>query len=278
MNEYSFSEKDRIAQGNTAEIYRLGGGKILKLFRGGIAPAAIEREYDNSRIAAQRLNEVPAVYDILEHDGRMGIVFQEASGDDMMRLMLSHPLKLRGYIRDFAAYHAKINLPVAGDMRAVAEKLHDELGWENDLSESEKQRIAEYLSRLPDGNCLCHFDFHPGNVMIADGQAVFLDWMTACMGDACADAARTYLLLKYGEPLHASRRQRLLICSVMRLTGRIYLRRYCRLTGAAKEDIYRWLVPVAAARLSEWLTEHERKRLLRLIHRGMKMRAGKRAV
>lgn len=44
-----------IAQGNTAETFDLGGGKILKLFRDGIARTAIEHEYEYSRIAARVL-------------------------------------------------------------------------------------------------------------------------------------------------------------------------------------------------------------------------------
>ena len=151
MDTYSFCENDRIAQGNTAEIYRLGGGKILKLFRDGIAHSAIEREYMSSRIAARKLTEVPAIYDLLEHDGRTGIVFQEVNGDDMTRLLLVHPMKFRKYIKDFAAYHAKINTPAADDMtvggmRTVVEKLRDEVGWENDLSDDEKKKVLGNLS------------------------------------------------------------------------------------------------------------------------------------
>ena len=262
---YSFSAENMIAQGNTAEVFDIGDEKILKLFREGIARSAIEREYDNSRIAALKLTEVPAVYDLLEHDGRMGIVFRKVSGDDMMRLMLTHPTNLKGYVRSFSAYHAKINTPVADDMRTVAEKLRDEIGWENDLTEVEKKQVLEYLSALPDGDCLCHGDFHPGNVMVSGNDVFFLDWMTACKGDPCADAARTYLLLRYGEPMHVPRIQLMLIKASMRRSSRIYLREYCRITGVQKKQILRWVLPVAAARLNEWLTDNEREKLIRLI-------------
>ena len=266
-SEYSYQ---KIGQGNTAEIFQLGDGKILKLFRAGIARSAIEREYQNSRVAADSFDQVPQVFDMMEQDGRQGIVFQEVGGSEMLQLMLVNPLKLRKYASDFAGYHAKITRPVSAELRTVHEKLRDEIGWQNDLPEEEKREVLNILSILPEGNCLCHCDFHPGNVMISENQVFFLDWMTACKGDACADAARTWLLLKYGEPLHASQKERMLICSVMRLTGRIYLRQYCRITGARKKELHRWVVPVAAARLSEWLTPHERRRLLRLIHYSLK--------
>lgn len=265
MNTYSFCEKDRIAEGNTAEVFDLGGGKILKLFRDGIAPAAIEREYGNSRIAARKLPEVPAAYELFEHDGRMGIVFRKVGGDNMTRLLLTRPADFEKNIEDFAAYHARITSPIADDMRTVTEKLRDEIGWENDLSEEEKEKVLACLSRLPDGDCLLHGDFHPGNVMVSEDGVFFLDWMTACKGDPCADAARTYLLLRFGEPIGVPRQQLLLIRASMLRGSQVYLREYCRLTGTTKEQIMRWVLPVAAARLSEWLTDSEREKLVRLV-------------
>lgn len=270
MSTYTFGENDLIAQGNTAEIYDVGGGKILKLFRSGIAPAAIEREFENTRIAAKKLPEVPEAYEMLEHDGRLGIVFRRVSGEDMTRLLLADPMKFRAYLKNFAACHARINTPVADGMRTASEKLRDEIGWENDLSEAEKKRVLEYLSYLPGGDCLCHGDFHPGNVMLSGNGVFLLDWMTACKGDPCSDAARTYLLLRNGEPMGVPRLQLLLIRASMHRGSRIYLREYCRLTGVRKDQIMRWILPVAAARLSEWLTDNEREKLVRLVRQKLK--------
>lgn len=263
---------DKIAQGNTAEIFRLENGRILKLFRNGIARDAVEREYDNTRVASALLPQVPKAYDLIEQDGRIGIVFQEVSGTEMLRMMTIHPLRIRSSMHDFAQYHARIAKPVSANMRSVRDKLRDEIGWQTALTEQEKERTLGMLFRLPDGDRLCHFDFHPGNVMVNGENVFFLDWMTACKGDPRADAARTWLLLKYGEPLHASKKQRLLICSVMRFAGGIYLRQYRRLTGIGRKEIREWLVPVAAARLSEWLTDHEKGRLISLIQSELQKR------
>lgn len=262
--------REKMAEGNTAEIYRLGDGKILKLFREGISRDAVEGEYRSTRAASAILPQVPKAYELIEHDGRMGIVFQEVSGTEMLRLMMEHPLRLLRYSRDFAAYHAEIAKPVSAEVRPVREKLRDEIKWQAYLNENEKKQVMDILSRLPDGDRLCHFDFHPGNVMI-DGENVFyLDWMTACRGNACADAARTWLLLKYGEPMHADRKTLRRARSIMAAGCCLYLKTYRRLTGAKKKQITQWLVPVAAARLNEWLTEHERTRLLSLIRRALR--------
>lgn len=257
----------KMAEGNTAEIYRLGNGKILKLFREGISHAAIEQEYRNTRAASALLKQVPKAYELTVRDGRPGIVFQEVSGKEMLRLMMARLPRLPRYAREFAAYHAGIAKPVTAELRSVREKLRDEIGWQTCLNEDEKRAALAVLSRLPDGDKLCHFDFHPGNVMIDGENAFYLDWMTACRGDPCADAARTWLLLRYGEPMQADPKTLRKVRFVMAAGSRMYLKAYRGLTQVKKEQITRWLIPVAAARLNEWMTEHERERLLSLIRR-----------
>ncbi|MDE6303015.1 MAG: aminoglycoside phosphotransferase family protein, partial [Clostridia bacterium] len=124
-----------------------------------------------------------------------------------------------------------------------------------------------YINTLSDGNALCHFDFHPGNVMIKDGEFCVIDWMTACNGNAVADAARTYLLLSYGELLYASLIVKLIAHIVEKHIGRIYLREYKKLTGTSDEEIKKWLLPLAAARLIEWIPKNEKKKLLKFVRK-----------
>ena len=134
-----------------------------------------------------------------------------------------------------------------------------------ELTEKEKQEIIDRLLRLPVRGRLCHFDFHPGNIMISGGHVSVLDWLTACSGDPAADIARTCLLLKYGELRNGDRVSGLILRVVKACVRRSYMRNVLRLSGVTRNEVLQWTVPVAAARLSEWLTEHEKARLLRLI-------------
>ena len=51
-----------------------------------------------------------------------------------------------------------------------------------------------------DGDCLCHADLHPGNVLLGRGGPVVIDWTGVTKGDAMADVAWTRLLLRTGWP------------------------------------------------------------------------------
>jgi Ser/Thr protein kinase RdoA (MazF antagonist) len=99
---------------------------------------------------------------------------------------------------------------------------------------------------MPDGDRLCHGDFHPWNILGPPEAPVVVDWLDACRGDPAADACRTWLLLHPTMPALAD----------------AYLAAYGRVTGMPRQPILAWLPYVAAARLAEGV-ETETDALLR---------------
>lgn len=174
--------------------------------------------------------------------------------------------KINDYSKKLVRYHLDIQIPVNDTIHSVKEKLEEDLNSVNVLSKEYKEIIRKYLKQLPDGNVLCHFDFHPGNIMIADNKAVYLDWMTACRGDACADVARTCIMLKYGGVAHAPWLMRKLISIFQHRIYKVYIKEYLEISNKSIEDINRWELPVAAAILREWISENEKKALIQLIN------------
>ncbi len=255
-----------IAQGNTAEVYSLPDNKILKLFRNGMPRGAIEREYQNGLYVQKVLNCVPKVYEMIEEDGRFGIVYQEINGKDMLKIMISSSWKLNRYARKFAHYHLHIQKQIEDGLCTLKEKLIEDIRNVELLSDEKKKMIIDYLMGLPDGNALCHFDFHPGNIMIDDNEAIILDWMTACQGDSCADVARTCIMLKYGGVEHAPWIVKRIISLFQKHICKIYLKEYLRISKREIGDITKWELPVAAARLREWIADSEKSELMKLVN------------
>lgn len=65
------------------------------------------------------------------------------------------------------------------------------------LLAEENSKLLEKIEALPEGESLCHGDFHPGNVMVKpDGSAVVIDFINVCRGLRNFDMARTFFLLK----------------------------------------------------------------------------------
>jgi aminoglycoside phosphotransferase (APT) family kinase protein len=108
------------------------------------------------------------------------------------------------------------------------------------------------LDRLPDGDRLCHGDYHPGNVLVAADRVGVIDWTNAARGVPEADHARTVLLLRWADPLPGTP----LVSPALMAAGRSafarrYARTYTRGADGPLRQMDAWLVVHAAARLSE---------------------------
>lgn len=259
----------RIGQGNTAEILLYKPGTVLKLFRDQFPESGVLKEWRVTRAVQTVYSRMPKALRLVSCGERSGILYELAEGQDLFRMIGSEPFLLFSTGKKLAEIHTEIHGKTISGILTVKEKLLQEIGWVNDLSDDEKRKITDRLLLLPDGDRLCHFDFHPGNIMVSGRKLLVLDWLTACSGEPAADIARTCLLLKYGEVRNGDRLSRLILSITKVCIRRSYMRNIRRLSGITRDEIRRWILPAAAARLSEWLTEHERKRLLKLIRRNL---------
>ena len=62
-----------------------------------------------------------------------------------------------------------------------------------------KKELLDTILDMPDGDRLCHGDFHPLNILGNTFDPLIIDWLDAGRGDPAADVCRSYLLLE----LHA---------------------------------------------------------------------------
>ncbi|MDE6585081.1 MAG: phosphotransferase [Clostridia bacterium] len=261
------AEYKLICQGNTAEVFLYDETKILKLFRKDFPLEIIVAEFDVAKQISSDLGFVPKAFELVGYKNRYGILYEKIDGKDMIAEMLKNPFKVGAYSKALANTHAKVHNSTTDLNLNIKDKLSDNINATEDLSGEEKEKIISYIRTLPDGNALCHFDFHPGNVMIKNNEFYVIDWMTACNGNAAADVARTFLLLRYGELLYANFFVKLIAHIVEKHIGKVYLRRYKKLTGISDAEIKQWLLPIAAARLIEWIPKSEKNKLLKFVRK-----------
>lgn len=258
-----------IGQGNTSEILEYSDDVVLKLFREGFPFDAIEREWLSTTALQERFEDTPKALELVRYNGRYGILYERIFGNDMMNIALTQPLRQKEYGEILADIHLKMHEVSVPLPDTIHQKLSRDITAGIGLTDEEKQKVLAILESKPNKFFLCHFDFHPGNVMVTEDRYYVIDWMTCCSGDPAADVARFILLMTYGEPLYADSARRLLITAGMNKIRKSYLERYITESGIEREEIKSWLVPVAAARLSEMLTEHEREILVELIRENL---------
>jgi len=255
-----------INEGNTAEVFEWGDQKIIKLFREGFPVHAIEVEYKISKEVEKQGLPVPKVGEMVDIDHRKGIIYERIYGDSMLHQIMKNPLSAKRYAKHLADIHYEIHQCKVKNL----ENYKDNLTWSIRetalLSNENKQSVLDLLEQLPEGDRLCHADFHPGNIIVGKKQTIILDWMTASVGNPAADVARTILLLENGElPKETPEIIIKIITILRRRIAKVYRKRYLQISKIKGEAIDKWRVPIAAARLSEWIPESEKKLLLQIV-------------
>jgi aminoglycoside phosphotransferase (APT) family kinase protein len=237
-----------LAAGNVAEVFEWGS-HVVKLYRSSAKKATAFREAANHAAVEAMALPVPAVWGVLEVGGRWGIVFDRVRERSFAERMREDPRVMPECLLALARLHARIHDQPARQLGSLKSRLATRIAGTGLLDEPLKQILLGRLADMPDGDRLCHGDFHPVNVLGQNSLPMVIDWPDACCGDPAADVSRSYLLLK----LHAGD-----------IVGP-YLDAYCNITNTPRAKILDWLPYVAAARLAEDVPD-DWARLLEIVH------------
>ncbi len=258
------------AVGRTAEIFAWQEGTILKLYRDWCPPDWVDHEARIAAVVTQAGLPAPRAFDIVEVNGRRGLVYERVDGDSMLQEMLRQPLKLPRYGRMLADLHLEMHRQSAPTLPSQRSQLEHSINDAKSLPDDLRAAALQALARMPDGDSLCHGDFHPENVLMTAKGPLIIDWMTANRGNPWADVARTHLLLTIGQtPAHINILMRTVILVGRRTFYRAYMGRYQALAPEGKQQLQAWIPVLAAARLNEEIA-NEQQALLAIVTTGLK--------
>lgn len=185
-----------IGVGNTATVYEWEKGKVLKLFYQGYPKEAVEREFYNSKVIRDMDFEKPKAYEIISCEERIGIIYDKVQGESLLDWVMK-----TGDLEGCAVYMAKLHKSIIQNKISNVPDYKEFLKWNivNAPLDNLKKReeILQILDKLPNGNVLCHGDFHPGNILISEDHAIVIDFMNVCHGNFLYDVARTVFLVEY---------------------------------------------------------------------------------
>jgi tRNA A-37 threonylcarbamoyl transferase component Bud32 len=220
----------QIGEGKTATIYK-GGDRAVKVYNDGCIKFA-EHEAQMQTYAYHAGLPVPAVYGISKTgDGRTALE---------MELILGRPIFYPGIpkenrnsaIETLVRLQCAVHKIKAEGLPCQTDMLKYRIENNHDIKESRvKDGMLALLTRLDKGeDCLCHGDFHALNTLFDGEKSWIIDWGAASSGSPLADACRSYLLFRLYVTRYAE----------------TYLRTFCKISGASKDDVLAWL-PIAAA-------------------------------
>ncbi len=210
-----------IGIGNTATVYELEESKVLKLFNQGYPKESVEKEFNNARAISNMGFIKPKAYEIVFLEEGIGIVYDKIEGESLLDWVMR-----TGDVQSCALYMANLHKAILQNSISNVPNYKEFLKYNivKALSENPiKQKEAlDMLDKLPDGNILCHGDFHPGNIFISDGQAIVIDFMNVCHGDFLYDIARTVFLVEY-TPVPAEVKEREMLLQLKKTLADLYL-------------------------------------------------------
>ena len=216
-----------VGAGRSADVYDIGGGRVLRRYRDGREARRVETEAQVMTHARASGVPVPEVFDVSGTE----IVMERAGGPTMLEVLGRRPWSLRAQARSLARLHGLVHrVPASG------------------LSGLDLPRP------FGDGDALLHRDLHPVNVILTADGPVLIDWESAARGPAIADVAMSWVVIGFsdvpGPPVKAAPVrvvQGLLTRSFVRAAGP--LDEAWRLTVIRKRLDDPHLLPSEAARL-----------------------------
>jgi phosphotransferase family enzyme len=256
-----------LAEGRTAEIYLWDDRHILKLYRDWCPSDWVEYEAWVAGAIYEARVPSPATGEIVEVNGRRGLIYERIQGISMLQDMNARPWTIWKHARSLAELQMQINQKSITGLPSYKDRLSYDIRNTEHLSTNSRDKILERLEALPDGENICHGDYHPGNVILTEGGPVAIDWMTASAGSPWVDVARTSLILNIGAK-RAGRQVNPIIRVAIRLYHRTYLNGYHALRPDVKNEMNRWLPVIAAARLNEAILP-EREALIKMVQEGL---------
>jgi aminoglycoside phosphotransferase (APT) family kinase protein len=207
-----------IGSGRAADVYDLGGGRVLRRYR---IKADVEHEARLMRHLWSAGFPVPEVYDA---DGT-DMVMARLDGIDLLTDLTRRPWLAGRHARTLARMHNQLHEIAAPSW--LPRPIGNSAGGSPQASTADR---------------VMHLDLHLGNVVLAELGPVVIDWSNGAAGPPGADVAMAALIMRISEVDELPLPVRLIASRVRRSVVRQFER-------SASHDAEPWLIEVAKLRL-----------------------------
>ena len=234
-----------IAVRNNKTICR-DGDRCIKVFDSDYSKADVLNEALNQARIEETGLHIPKILEVCTIDEKWAIVSEFIKGKTLSQLMQEDSEHMDEYLNLFVDLQLDVQSKRCPMLGKLKDKMQRKIS-QADLDSNTRYDLHTRLEGMPKHDKVCHGDFRPSNIIIADdGTPYILDWSHATQGNASADAARTYLLFCLKGDMDLANK---------------YLDLFCKKSGTEKRYVQKWM-PIVAASQSVKGNAHEREFLL----------------
>ncbi len=220
------------------KVVYVDGGRIVKVFKAEKPASDVFNEALNLARVTEAGVRVPKVVEVSQvADGAWALSTEYVPGVTMRSLMdAAEGDEYTKLLEQFVDFQLEIQgTPAPELLKDQKTKIANMVGKVKEIDPSVRYDLQMRADRMAPGRSICHGDFNPSNVIVAeDGTPYACDWTHVTRGLAEADAAMTYILFKMYHEDHAEE----------------YLDLFSKKADVPKQKIHYWVPVMAAAELS----------------------------
>lgn len=254
-----------LSTGGACNVYELEKGKLIKLYFHGYDINSVKWEYDKTLNARKNSLSAPHVFDIIEYNGRFGIIMERINGKTLMDIMFEYIMysksnsfdelfkspEILGNIQETARLLYKVHSVYTDLIDTIESSLIRSVHNNQFLSDTEKRIVNEKIGQLPKRKSVCHGDPNPGNIIKNGESFTFIDWVNAGTGHPFYDLTQYVLMNRYVEfPSGMPDKIVKLVDENKEKINDAFLSEYFKLSGMDKTGIDDWIIPVCVEKLN----------------------------
>ena len=202
LRKISVDGCEKIGAGACGECFRLDEETIIKLYYAAVNTREIENEKDLAKKAFVLGVPTAISYDIVEADGRIGVVYELINSKTLAELIRNDEANIDKYIDKYVdicktvhkADGAGKDLPSFRDVNRadIAKIIY--------ANEQEKELLYKFIDMIPDRTTCLHGDLNLNNIMVQNGECCLIDMAEFSVGNAMFDISRIVFSMKYAAP------------------------------------------------------------------------------
>ncbi len=192
---------EKIGAGACGEVYRLDEEKIIKLYYPHVSKEEIKREKDLAKKAFVMGVPTAISYDIVESEGRTGVVYELINSKTLTELIREDEENLEKYVDMYAdvckqmhEIHAEgAKLPSFKDIN------REDIPNITGITDEERDYLYEFLDMVPDRAQCVHGDLNLNNIMVQNGECCLIDMGEFSTGLSMFDISRILFSMYYAS-------------------------------------------------------------------------------
>ncbi|MDO4379759.1 MAG: anti-sigma factor antagonist [Clostridia bacterium] len=192
---------EKIGSGACGEVFRLDDETIVKLYYPRVLKKDIEQEKALSKKAFVLGIPTAISYDIVDVDGRVGVVYELLNAKTLAELIRSDEKNLEKYVQMYADVCRLIHSTEdeTGFLPSFKDLCRDEVSKIHSVTEEERNCLFRFIDLLPEEKTCVHGDLNINNIMVQNGECCLIDMGEFSVGTPMHDISRIIFSMDFAS-------------------------------------------------------------------------------